>query len=116
MKTESSATDRVTSASPSKLDRRRFLERTVAAAAVAPFLKTSRVAAADASAGTFSRKVKLGVVGAGVLRPGSGVRRHGPGRPAGVLGLPRWTNDSDPAGHGVECRSTARLLKELEGR
>ncbi|MDY0061143.1 MAG: PIN domain-containing protein [Myxococcota bacterium] len=30
------------------------------------------------------------------------------------LGLPLWTNDRDLDGHGVECFSTARLLKVLE--
>lgn len=31
------------------------------------------------------------------------------------LGLPLWTNDRDLEGRGVECYSTARLLKMLEG-
>jgi predicted nucleic acid-binding protein len=33
---------------------------------------------------------------------------------ARALGLPLWTNDRDLDGHGVECFSTARLLKMLE--
>jgi len=32
---------------------------------------------------------------------------------ARTLGLPLWTNDRDLEGHGVECYSTARLLKKL---
>ena len=31
------------------------------------------------------------------------------------LGLPLWTNDRDLEGQGVECYSTARLLKALDG-
>ena len=34
---------------------------------------------------------------------------------ARTLGLPLWTNDRDLDGHGVECFSTARLLKVLGG-
>jgi len=32
---------------------------------------------------------------------------------ARALGLPLWTNVQDLEGHGVECYSTARLLKAL---
>lgn len=35
---------------------------------------------------------------------------------ARALNLPLWTNDHDLEGHGVECWSTARLLKALEER
>ncbi len=34
---------------------------------------------------------------------------------ARALSLPLWSNDKDLAGHGVECFTTARLLKELGG-